>query len=152
MLLVEQNAARTVELADRTYVLRSAAGSRSSGTREELAAPSRARRRSTSVLTGDGTLADVTLSSLIQHVIDAISLGSLYALFALGIALIFGIMRLVNFAHGELIMAGAYALVLISLPAPLLVLARARDRRRARARDGADRLPAGAGAPARRRC
>ena len=43
------------------------------------------------------------------------------ALFALGIAVIFGIMRLINFAHGELIMAGAYAVVLISLPAPVLI-------------------------------
>ena len=58
---------------------------------------------------------------LIQHAIDAISLGSLYALFALGIAVIFGIMRLVNFAHGELIMAGAYVLALVSLPAVALV-------------------------------
>ena len=51
-------------------------------------------------------VAEVTTTLVIQHAIDAISLGSLYALFALGIALIFGIMRLVNFAHGELIMAG----------------------------------------------
>ena len=57
-------------------------------------------------------LADVTTQLVIQDAIDAISLGSLYALFALGIAVIFGIMRLINFAHGELIMAGAYALVL----------------------------------------
>jgi branched-subunit amino acid ABC-type transport system permease component len=58
---------------------------------------------------------------VVQHIIDAISFGSLYALFALGIALIFGVMRLVNFAHGELIMAGAYAIVLIGLPEPALV-------------------------------
>lgn len=60
----------------------------------------------------------------LQHVIDAISFGSLYALYALGIALIFGIMQLINFAHGELIMVGGYALVLLGHPAwPLLVLA-----------------------------
>ena len=48
------------------------------------------------------------------------AVGSLYALLALGIALIFGIMRLVNFAHGELIMAGAYAVfVAADLPWPL---------------------------------
>lgn len=52
------------------------------------------------------------MSSLVQHVIDALNLGSLYALFALGIALIFGVMRLINFAHGTLIMAGAYVLFL----------------------------------------
>jgi branched-chain amino acid transport system permease protein len=60
------------------------------------------------------------VTAVLQNVIDAISQGSLYALFALGIALIFGIMRLINFAHGELIMCGAYALAVISGP-PLAV-------------------------------
>ena len=50
------------------------------------------------------------MTFFLQNVIDAISLGSLYAVIALGIGLIFGIMRLMNFAHGELIMLGAYAL------------------------------------------
>src|SRR3954463_15825018 len=68
-----------------------------------------------------GLLADVTAHLVIQDAVDAISLGSLYALFALGIAVIFGIMRLINFAHGELIMAGAYVLVLVSLPGPALI-------------------------------
>ena len=58
---------------------------------------------------------------MIQDVIDAISLGSLSALFALGIAVIFGIMRSINFAHGELIMVGAFAVVLIPLPLPALI-------------------------------
>jgi branched-chain amino acid transport system permease protein len=47
----------------------------------------------------------------IQLVVDALSLGSQYALVALGIGLIFGIMRMIDFAHGDLIMLGAYALV-----------------------------------------
>ena len=64
---------------------------------------------------------EVTVELLIQHGIDAISSGSLYALLALGIALIFGVMGLINFAHGELIMAGAYAVVLIALPAPAVI-------------------------------
>ena len=50
----------------------------------------------------------------IQHVIDALSVGSLYALVALGIGLLFGILRLVNFAHGDFITAGAYALIVPS--------------------------------------
>ncbi len=49
--------------------------------------------------------------NVIQLVVDALSLGSQYALVALGIGLIFGIMRMINFAHGDLIMLGAYALV-----------------------------------------
>ncbi len=54
------------------------------------------------------------LTGLIQNAIDAIALGSLYALVALGIGLIFGIMRLINFAHGDFIMLGAYALIVPS--------------------------------------
>jgi branched-chain amino acid transport system permease protein len=45
-----------------------------------------------------------------QTIIDGIALGSLYALVAIGIALVFGVMRLINFAQGELITAGAYSL------------------------------------------
>jgi branched-chain amino acid transport system permease protein len=64
------------------------------------------------------------VTSFAQNVIDALTAGSFYALFALGIALIFGIMRLVNFAQGELIMAGAYTVYLTQdWPWPLLVLA-----------------------------
>lgn len=48
----------------------------------------------------------------LQTIVDAIALGSLYALVAMGIGLIFGVIRLVNFAHGELLTAGAYALLL----------------------------------------
>ncbi|MGH2997325.1 MAG: ABC transporter permease subunit, partial [Gaiellaceae bacterium] len=49
-----------------------------------------------------------------QTVVDAIGLGSVYALMAVGIGLVFGILRLVNFAYGQLIMAGAYTLALTS--------------------------------------
>ena len=59
----------------------------------------------------------------IQHMLDALNVGGLYALIALGIGLIFGIMRLINFAHGELVMAGGYAMaVLVSLPWPAVVI------------------------------
>jgi branched-chain amino acid transport system permease protein len=54
---------------------------------------------------------------LAQNVIDALSLGSLYALVALGIGLLFGILRLVNFAHGDFITVGAYALIVPSAEA-----------------------------------
>jgi branched-chain amino acid transport system permease protein len=59
---------------------------------------------------------------VIQNLIDAISLGAVYALAALGIGLIFSIMRLINFAHGELIMVGGF--VIYSLAGqPMLVMA-----------------------------
>jgi branched-chain amino acid transport system permease protein len=54
------------------------------------------------------------MSELLQTVIDALSLGSLYALVALGIGLLFGILRLINFAHGDFITVGAYALIVPS--------------------------------------
>jgi branched-chain amino acid transport system permease protein len=63
------------------------------------------------------------MADAIQIVIDAISLGALYALLALGIALIFGIMNLINFAYGELMMIGGYCMVLVaSAWAPLMVV------------------------------
>lgn len=56
----------------------------------------------------------------VQTLIDAIALGSIYALMAVGIGLVFGVLRLVNFAYGQLIMAGAYALALTN-DSPVLV-------------------------------
>lgn len=47
----------------------------------------------------------------IQLFVDALSLGGQYALVALGIGLVFGVMRMINFAHGDLITFGAYCLV-----------------------------------------
>lgn len=48
----------------------------------------------------------------VQILIDALALGVLFAMVAMGISLLFGVMRIVNFAYGELITAGAYALLL----------------------------------------
>jgi branched-chain amino acid transport system permease protein len=50
----------------------------------------------------------------LQTIIDALALGALYALVAIGLALVFGVMRLINFAQGELMTAGAYSLNLTS--------------------------------------
>ncbi len=65
----------------------------------------------------------VNLGALIQFVIDVLSLGSLYALMALGLVIIYGILRLVNFAYGELIMVAGYALFLLNpTPLPWLIM------------------------------
>ena len=48
----------------------------------------------------------------IDTIIQGILLGGLYALFAAGLSLVFGIMRLVNLAHGDLIILGAYLILL----------------------------------------
>lgn len=43
-----------------------------------------------------------------QHLTNGISLGSLYALIAIGYTMVYGILRLINFAHGDIFMLGAY--------------------------------------------
>ena len=48
------------------------------------------------------------MDQLLQHTLNALVLGSTYALLGIGLTLIFGIMRVVNFAHGELYALGAY--------------------------------------------
>jgi branched-chain amino acid transport system permease protein len=47
----------------------------------------------------------------VQALIDAIGLGAVYALIAVGIGLVFGVLRIINFAYGQLIMIAAYMLV-----------------------------------------
>jgi branched-chain amino acid transport system permease protein len=61
------------------------------------------------------------MDSVVQILTDAISVGGLYALTALGIGLIFGVMRLINFAHGSLIMITGYALLAL-FDQPLTVM------------------------------
>lgn len=51
----------------------------------------------------------MTLTVFLQHLANGISLGSLYALIAIGYTMVYGILRLINFAHGDLIMIAAYA-------------------------------------------
>lgn len=48
----------------------------------------------------------------IDFLINAISLGSLYAMIALGLVIVYGILKLVNFAYGELMMVAGYGLYL----------------------------------------
>lgn len=60
---------------------------------------------------------------MIQTILDALSYGGLYGLAALGIGLVFGVMRLVNFAHGELIAIGAYLFIItVDLGLPISIL------------------------------
>jgi branched-chain amino acid transport system permease protein len=52
----------------------------------------------------------------LQHLTNALSLGSLYALIAIGYTMVYGILRLINFAHGDVFMLGAYfAFYLVTL-------------------------------------
>ncbi|MBC7538010.1 MAG: branched-chain amino acid ABC transporter permease [Bacteriovorax sp.] len=62
----------------------------------------------------------------LQYFINGISQGSLYALVALGYTMVYGIIRLVNFAHGEFLMIGAmcgYYVLRANLPMPVAIVA-----------------------------
>ena len=52
------------------------------------------------------------LLTFLQQLINGLSLGSLYALIAIGYTLVYGILRLINFAHGDLLMVAAYLAVM----------------------------------------
>ncbi len=54
---------------------------------------------------------------LIQTLISGLSLGSIYALIALGYTMVYGIAKMLNFAHGDIIMVGAYAVITTVLTA-----------------------------------
>jgi branched-chain amino acid transport system permease protein len=67
---------------------------------------------------------------LLQQIINGLVLGSIYALVALGYTMVYGILGLINFAHGDICMIGALvaltlvqALAAVGMPAPLILLA-----------------------------
>ncbi|MGI9596605.1 MAG: branched-chain amino acid ABC transporter permease, partial [Acidimicrobiales bacterium] len=69
------------------------------------------------------------MNELVQNIVDGLGRGSIYALLALGIAVIFGVMHLLNFAHGELITITGYVAYAVFLRgaswwviAPLVVI------------------------------
>ena len=50
----------------------------------------------------------MAIDQILQHLTNALSLGSLYALIAIGYTMVYGILRLINFAHGDVFMLGSY--------------------------------------------
>jgi len=50
----------------------------------------------------------MTWAMFVQHTLNGVTLGSLYALIAIGYTMVYGILRLINFAHSEIFMLGAY--------------------------------------------
>ena len=63
---------------------------------------------------------------LIQTLLSGLSLGSIYALIALGYTMVYGIAKMLNFAHGDIIMVGAYAVITsvltLNLPPAVAIL------------------------------
>jgi branched-chain amino acid transport system permease protein len=47
------------------------------------------------------------MTELLQHLVDGVSLGAIYALIALGYTMVYGVLQLINFAHGDVFMLGA---------------------------------------------
>jgi len=65
-------------------------------------------------------------STFLQQLVNGISLGSMYALIAIGYTMVYGTLRLINFAHGDIMMVGAFLVYLadaVGLPFPVAVLA-----------------------------
>jgi branched-chain amino acid transport system permease protein len=55
------------------------------------------------------------MTTFLQQLVNGLSLGSIYALIALGYTMVYGVLRLINFAHGDVYMVGAYAGYFISV-------------------------------------
>ena len=53
---------------------------------------------------------------VLQQLVNGLTLGSLYALIALGYTMVYGVLRLINFAHGDIMMTGAFAGYFIASP------------------------------------
>jgi branched-chain amino acid transport system permease protein len=53
-------------------------------------------------------VSNMTFSTLMQHIVNGISLASLYALIAIGYTMVYGILRMINFAHGDIFMMASY--------------------------------------------
>ncbi len=66
-------------------------------------------------------------SYLLQQIVNGLILGSMYALVAIGFSMIYGIVRLINFAHGDIAMIGAFTalavMIVAGMPLPVVILA-----------------------------
>src|SRR5579864_1056640 len=63
---------------------------------------------------GEVMLAALNFRTLPEQLVNGIFLGAIYALIALGYTMVYGILRLINFAHGEVYMLGAYMSLFVS--------------------------------------
>ena len=49
------------------------------------------------------------MTEFLQHLVNGLSVGTIYALIALGYTMVYGVLKLINFAHGDVYMVGAFA-------------------------------------------
>ncbi len=63
---------------------------------------------------GSGLLAAFELQTLPEQLVNGLQYGAVYALMALGYTMVYGVLRLINFAHGEIYMLGAYTALFVS--------------------------------------
>jgi branched-chain amino acid transport system permease protein len=68
----------------------------------------------------------MTSAYILEQIVNGIILGSMYALIAIGFSLIYGIVRLINFAHGDIVTIGSFTMLAsalaLNLPFPLAIL------------------------------
>ena len=56
------------------------------------------------------------MTEFLQHLVNGLSVGTIYALIALGYTMVYGVLKLINFAHGDVFMVGAF----IGVPLPIV--------------------------------
>ena len=100
VVLVEQDIVQAMKVADRVYCFQegrlSLAGRPASLTRDQI---------------HRAYFGSMTMTGWLDALIQGVLLGGLYALFAAGLSLMFGVMRLVNLAHGDLIVLAAFVIL-----------------------------------------
>lgn len=63
--------------------------------------------------TTHGSIMDITFNLIVQQLVTGLALGSIYVLVGVGLSLVFGLLTIVNFAHGAFFMVGAYVGVFV---------------------------------------
>ena len=116
ILLVEQNVRMTLDIVDRAYLVNTGRVE-FVGTPDEIRQHAdleqaylgggRGQMRTTGGRAGVSTVTWTRSTTVIQYLISSLSLGGLYALMTLGLVVVYGILRLINFAYGELVMVPA---------------------------------------------
>lgn len=84
------------------------AGSRSTAERIQLGVAALLLPLAVALLVAAGAMAITTPEVFAQHLINGLTLGALFALIALGYTMVYGIIELINFAHGEVFMVGSF--------------------------------------------